>query len=86
MIERVNLIFYLIFVAEMLIKILALGLRNYMADRFNIFDFFIIVFVTLEIIVRVHADSGVASSGAFNALRALRLLRILKLAKSWTGL
>ena len=57
-----------------------------MADRFNIFDFFIIVFVTLEIIVRVHAESGVSGGGAFTALRALRLLRILKLAKSWTGL
>ena len=53
--EVANFIFYLIFAIEFILKVLAYGLRDYMKDRFNVFDAFIILIVTIELIVKVHA-------------------------------
>ena len=86
MMEVANFIFYLIFAIELILKVLAYGLKEYCADRFNIFDAFIILIVTIELIVNVHADGASGNSGMFTALRAFRLLRLFKLIKSWKGL
>ena len=60
---------------------IGLGLRDYFTDDFNKFDFLIIMFSLLEIIVGMLKVD--LSGGAISALRALRLLRVFKLARSW---
>jgi len=82
--ENMNLIFSSIFFLEMLLKLLALGIRNYIKDAFNIFDSVVVIVSTVDIAVTFliyGQDSG--SNSAISALRAFRLLRIFKLAKTW---
>lgn len=37
-VDLINLVLTFIFLAEMIIKITALGIKKYLEDRFNIFD------------------------------------------------
>ena len=76
-----NLIFFVSFLLEMIIKILGLGLREYVRDSFNIFDA-VIVLVSCVDVALFYSGSG-GGGGAISALRGFRLLRIFKLAKSW---
>ena len=56
-IEIGNMIFYTIFVVEMLVKIFGLGFRGYCHDRFNIFDAIIVMISTIEVAV-FYSSSG----------------------------
>ena len=69
----------------MSMKILGLGLRNYIRDKFNIFDGVIVMLSLIEF--SLYA-SGVMNSDdndneIFSAFRALRLLRVIKLSRQW---
>ena len=54
--EILNNIFYVIFVVEILVKMIGLGVINYLRDSFNIYDTVIIIFSTIEIAL-ANADS-----------------------------
>jgi hypothetical protein len=71
-----NLIFTFVFLVEMIVKILGLGVLGYCSDRFNIFDGTIVVVSLLEVIL-----GSTGTSGAFRAVRIFRLLRVLRVAK-----
>ena len=47
--DFLNFIFYCIFFCEMLIKMLATGLRMYFKDSYNTFDFFVVVVSSIDI-------------------------------------
>ncbi len=47
--ELLNNIFYAVFVSELLVKMLGLGVLNYIRDSYNIFDTLIIIFSTIEL-------------------------------------
>ena len=81
------------FFFEMVIKIIGLGQKEYVRDKFNIFDGFIVIVSTVEFVIDQTQVStskrslinhpGVSSGGAVSAFRAIRLLRIFKLARQW---
>ncbi|KAI6210463.1 Voltage-dependent calcium channel A type alpha-1 [Aphelenchoides besseyi] len=75
-------IFLGIFVGEVLLKLFALGTRNYFASKFNRFDCIVIVGSAFEV---VWAEVKGGSFG-ISVLRALRLLRIFKLTSYWVSL
>jgi Ion transport protein len=84
--EKVNIMFTLIFTLEMVIKMVAIGVKNYFkGGAFNIFDCVIVaasiadIFMANFILTKEEEGSG----SAITALRGFRLLRIFKLAKSW---
>ena len=77
------MIFYSIFVFEMLIKLLGLGFSGYCRDRFNIFDAAIVLISTIEVAIFYSSSGGGGSAGAMSAFRGFRLLRAFKLARSW---
>ena len=83
-IEWANLIFFLTFFFEMIIKMLGLGLKIYFSDTYNIFDFVVIVFSIADLLA-LYLTSSLSNSGmkAIQALRVFRLLRVFKLAKIW---
>lgn len=83
-IEWANLIFFLTFFFEMVIKMLGLGIKIYFNDTYNIFDFIVIVFSVADLIA-LYFTSSLNNSGmkAIQALRVFRLLRVFKLAKIW---
>ena len=83
-----NDFFTFAFLLEMILKMIALGVNNYLHDSFNLFD---AVVVSLSLIdwclAQVLTTEQKASVGSsMQALRALRLLRVIKLARSWTSL
>lgn len=49
-IEWANLIFFIAFVFEMIIKMLGLGLKIYFKDHYNTFDFIVIVFSVADLV------------------------------------
>lgn len=80
-----NLVFVVIFTAEMVLKLLALGFRGYTRVPFNLFDGAIVIISIIEAVI-VYTAPDLLQGGGTSALRAFRLLRVLKLAKSWRRL
>ena len=80
-IDFINSMFSVIFIFEMILKILGLGLNNYFSDIFNIFDCFIAIAAISDLVVST-AVSGIGVDGVL-ALRTFRLLRLFKLARTW---
>ena len=88
MLEIINFGLTVVFILEMLLKIPALGLKDYLIDPFNRFDAFIVIVSILELILAPPAFFGISNSseddssgGGFSALRSFRLFRLFKLAK-----
>ena len=77
-----DIFFVWVFTAEMIAKLIGLGVKNYVKDRFNIFDGIIVIISLVDFVLTVGVDSE-GASGILSALRALRLLRIIKLARHW---
>ncbi|XP_066274287.1 sodium channel protein type 4 subunit alpha-like isoform X2 [Branchiostoma lanceolatum] len=69
-----NLVFTGIFGAEALMKMIALG-KNYFEDRWNVFDFVVVMVSLLEL--------ALVNVKGLSVLRTFRLLRVFKLARSW---
>jgi Ion transport protein len=65
----------------MVFKLLGLGPKLYVADKFNIFDAVVTVITTVENIIDLAAPNNVGTGGAISGLRAVRLFRIFKLAR-----
>ena len=82
--EDINNILSWCFFAEMVIKLIGLGFKEYAKDRFNLFDCLIVVFSAIENIIDWAGVQG-GTGGAISAFRAVRLLRVFKLARSWTS-
>eukprot|EP00899_Mesostigma_viride_P006366 jgi/Mesvir1/15730/Mv03304-RA.1 len=86
--DKAGLTFTLIFIVEMALKVAGLGIRAYVADRFNLFDAIVVILSIVDLVVSASQGQGGSSSdgGAFTALRTFRILRILKVVRSWRSL
>ena len=71
-----NMVFNVVFSAEVIIKLIGLGLNRYFKSVENIFDFLVVGMSWIEL--------GLGSEGgsSLGALRAVRLFRVFKLLKS----
>lgn len=76
--DWLNIMFIGLFIAELVLKLFGLGLREFLSDTFNIFDSVVVMFSFIELFFQ-H-ESG------FTALRTIRLLRVFKLARFFTSL
>ncbi|XP_059138724.1 voltage-dependent T-type calcium channel subunit alpha-1G-like isoform X5 [Physella acuta] len=72
--EYSNIVFCVLFGAEMAFKICAYGLFGYISNGFNVFDGFIVILSIVEL-----AQQG--GTSGLSVLRTFRLLRILKLVR-----
>ena len=70
--EYFNYCFFAIYTVEVLLKIIGLGCRLFVKDKFNLFDAFVVLISLLEIILA-------RGSGTFASLRAFRLFRVFKI-------
>ncbi|XP_035981211.1 sodium channel protein type 3 subunit alpha isoform X2 [Fundulus heteroclitus] len=70
-----NLVFLTIFTAELLLKVLALGVKGYFQVRWHILDCVIVITGLLEVML--------SDVEGLSVLRSLRLLRPLRLARWW---
>ena len=72
------------FVAELVIKLIGLGVKEYARDSFNLFDALVVVLSLVDIIVTAAiGDSG--KTDVLSAFRGVRLLRVFKLARNWSS-
>ena len=81
--EVLNQLCSWLFTAEMIIKLLGLGLVEYARDRFNLFDAFIVILSIVDSVM--FSFSGVKIGSGVIILRSIRLLRVFKLARNWTS-
>lgn len=73
--NQVNIFFTLVFLIEVIFKIIGQSPRTFIMDKFNIFDSIIVLVSVAELFF----SSG---SGGVSALRAFRLFRIFKLFRT----
>ncbi|XP_065447724.1 voltage-dependent L-type calcium channel subunit alpha-1S-like [Chrysemys picta bellii] len=76
--DSANRVLLALFAAEMLLKMYALGLRQYFMSLFNGFDCFVVCVGILEIIL---VEINVMSPLGISVLQCIRLLRIFKITK-----
>ena len=67
-----NVVFTAVFTVEVVVKLIALGVRPYFRDGANAFDFVIVV-------VSLASLEAASEGGVFSALRAFRLFKIFRL-------
>ena len=81
-----NVVLTSLFAVEMAVKWIALGLRYYFANPWNVFDAIVVTVGLAEILVlnRVLVDSEFLEYAS--VFRAVRLLRVFRLAKRWRSL
>ncbi|CAM9274822.1 unnamed protein product, partial [Heterosigma akashiwo] len=86
--EAANFALTLMFALEMVLKVVALGLRDYCSDTFNLFDGFIVIISFIELGGSPPSFLGgdASGGGAMSVLRSLRLFRIFKLAREWESM
>lgn len=61
-IEQINLFFFLIFIFEMIVKMLGLGLKMYFKDSANIFDFIVVTVSMIDFIILVVSSDSIGKS------------------------
>ena len=84
MLDVCNTIFVWVFFAEMVFKLIGLGPKTYIRDKFNIFDGFIVIVSLVDFTLSLTVDMG-SADGIMSCFRAFRLLRVVKLARHWKG-
>ncbi|XP_041670755.1 voltage-dependent T-type calcium channel subunit alpha-1G isoform X2 [Cheilinus undulatus] len=85
-----NYIFTAIFVAEMTIKIVALGWcfgdKSYLRSSWNVLDGMLVMISVIDILVSLISNSGTKILGMLRVLRLLRTLRPLRVISRAPGL
>ena len=82
--ETINLVLTGYFTVEMLIKLAALGVCGYLAERMNAFDGLVVLASLVELVIWAGARGG--GGATLSVFRAFRLMRIFKLARRWEEL
>ena len=74
---------------ELIIKLMGLGVLNYLRDSYNIYDTIIIIFSTIEIALNysdnLENDQNKPIRRVLIIVRPFRLLRIFKIARRWNS-
>uniref|UniRef100_UPI00398F71E0 voltage-dependent T-type calcium channel subunit alpha-1G n=1 Tax=Pristiophorus japonicus TaxID=55135 RepID=UPI00398F71E0 len=85
-----NYIFTVIFLTEMAVKLVALGLcfgqRAYLKSSWNVLDGLLVMISVIDILVSMFSDSGTKILGMLRVLRLLRTLRPLRVISRAPGL
>ena len=84
LLDILDMVFGIFFLIEMICKLIGLGVKNYLRDRYNVFDAFIVIvgLVDIALLLSFKDDDSISQlDGLMSSMRALRLLRVFKLAK-----
>ncbi|XP_069510999.1 voltage-dependent T-type calcium channel subunit alpha-1G isoform X3 [Ambystoma mexicanum] len=85
-----NYVFTVIFLAEMTVKVVALGLcfgeKSYLKSSWNLLDGMLVLISVIDILVSMVSDSGTKILGMLRVLRLLRTLRPLRVISRAQGL
>lgn len=76
--QTLNNIFTNIFIAEMALKVLGIGLIGYLRDIMNYFDGSVVI---LSIVENIYLNRTKSAFTAFRVVRIFRILRVLRVAR-----
>ena len=82
-IKMSDLAFTIIFILELICKLIGLGVRNYFKSYFNRLDFLVVLISVVDLILFNTVISSEDSNLFIKSLKALRLFRTLRLARIW---
>lgn len=71
-----NVAFTVIFIMEVIVKLIGLGIKQYFQDRWCMFDFIVALLSLVQIAIDITAKSDVP---AVNLLRVFRVVRVFRL-------
>ncbi len=83
--DILNLVFTGVFAFEALFKIIALNPKNYFGDRWNAFDFIIVLGSFIDIIYGKLSPGG-SNLISINFFRLFRVMRLVKLLSRGEGI
>eukprot|EP00965_Chrysotila_dentata_P062885 2083242-Pleurochrysis_carterae.AAC.1 len=75
-----------IFICEMVLKLLALGCHGYWSDGWNRLDGTIVLVSTVELALAFSTAGSGVNLSFLRILRMLRVMRVLRLMRQWHGL
>jgi len=81
-------VFFLVYLFESVIKLLAYGFRGYFTEQWNQFDFLLIITSVLDVTIDIYNQFFATISDGYQItkiFRVLRLLRLFKLFRSIQG-
>ena len=78
--------FTIIFIIEMALKLLAVGVKKYCDDRMNYLDGSVVILSILEILSEELAKGEGVSLSSFKTIRMLRTFRVFRIARLLRGL
>ncbi|ESO09535.1 hypothetical protein HELRODRAFT_73530, partial [Helobdella robusta] len=78
--SKLNMAFTAVFTVEIIFKIIAFGIRNYMKDYWNIFDMVTVVGSITDVLwtETIQKTTGTFSFGFLRLFRAARLIKLLR--------
>ena len=80
--QRLNMFFTFLFIAEMLLKIIAIGPTKYLSDKMNYLDGSVVILSIVELGINSNGGgSGKSSLSAFRTVRIFRTFRVLRVAR-----
>ena len=74
-----NFAFMVLFTLEMVFKLIGLGFKEYIDDKFNVFDAFIVLMSYVDVLTAGNNKN-------LKVLKAFRTMRIFKIVKKWDAL
>ena len=81
--ETINNYCTWIFVAELVIKVLGLGIHTYVSDSLNQFDAVVVIISIVEIILLNQEKDLAYQERDLTIFRGFRLLRVFRLFRKW---
>ena len=82
----INTVLTVVFILEMVLKMLGMGPETYFEDSWNFFDFCIVLASIVEFLMVMIDPENDAGGGSFSILRSLRLFRLFKLFRQWAAM
>ena len=80
-------IFTWLFMGEIFLKLIGVGVKDFVKEPWNIFDSILISISLLDIVLTaLHLEEGNLNVMYFRVLRMLRVLRMMRMMRYWEGL
>lgn len=84
--DLMNVYFTWIFIVEMGLRLIAIGVGKYAAERMNLLDGFVVILSIVEMVIEAvltsdSGEGGAPNLKAFKSLRTLRTFRVFRIAR-----
>ena len=84
MLGTFDIVFTVAFFIEMVFKLIGLGGKLYIKDRFNIFDALIVLLSIVDFMLNIFFFKGKNDDDIIvSFIKVLRLMRVIRLARIW---